>query len=377
MSKKILYCASTASHILNFHLPYLRFFKEQGWQVDVAVAAKVEIPYTDRIIEIPLEKNILALRNLQAVRTFQRLLAENRYDVISVHTTLAGAAARLAVLLKRRRTEKVVYTSHGYFFNGGRSLSGQLFLRVEKLLAPVTDILMVMNTVDHTLAVKHKLGKKIAFIPGMGVDLTRFAKVDSEEQKRMKASAGYKPDDILIVYAAEMSKRKNQGELIRAFAVAAATEPSLKLLLAGDGALKQHYQEIVHQHGLDQRIHFLGHVSDMAALYKMCDIAVSTSRSEGLPFNIMEAMASGLPVAASDIKGHKDLLSLSSRGQISWLYQLGDEKGLANMLLMLGRDEGLRERTGRENSVNVQPYALGVVRPMIVGVYDRPNSIDD
>ncbi|WP_347489330.1 glycosyltransferase [Desulfoscipio sp. XC116] len=375
MDKGIFYCASTSSHILNFHLPYLQFFKEQGWRVDVAVAGAgagadhgaAEIPYADNVLELPIKKNLLAIENLRAIFAVKRLIIENRYDIISAHTTLAGAVVRLAVMLAgKRRCGNIVYTSHGYFFNEKRRLSELPYLWVERLLAPVTDVLMVMNSVDHRLAKRYKLGKKITFIPGMGLDLSKFSGVSDKEKKKLKIAAGYKENDFLIVYAAEMSKRKNQGELIRAFALAAAAEPSLKLLLAGDGALKARCEKMAQRYGLNDRVCFLGHVSDMASLYRICDLAVSTSRSEGLPFNVMEAMACGLPVVASRIKGHTDLLGgLQER----FLYNLEEERALTEMLLTLCRDEALRYVLGDENRMRVRKYGLELVRSAVINRY--------
>lgn len=333
----------------------------------MAVAGAAEIPYADHVLELPIKKNLFAIGNLRAVSAIKRLIIENRYDVISTHTALAGALVRLAAMLAgKRHYGKVVHTSHGYFFNEEGRISELPYLLVEQMLAPVTDVLMVMNSVDHNLAERYKLGKKITFIPGMGVDLSKFSGVSDEEKKKLKIAAGYEENDFLIVYAAEMSKRKNQGELIRAFALAAAGEPSLRLLLAGDGVLKAQYEKMVQRYGLNDRICFLGHVSDMASLYRICDLAVSTSRSEGLPFNVMEAMACGLPVVASRIKGHSDLLGGL---QNCFLYNLGEEKALADMLLALCHNGILREKIGDENGIMIRHYGLEVVRLTVLNRY--------
>jgi glycosyltransferase EpsD len=364
--KKILYCASTASHILNFHLPYLRFFHEMGWQIDVAVGNNADIPYADNMILLPLRKSLLTSNNLRAVYSLRRLLAVKQYDIISAHTTLAGAVVRLAVQLSGRCHAKMAYTSHGYFFSDEPMLSKLPYLWVEKLLAPVTDVLMVMNRTDYELANRYRLGKNIVLIPGMGLDTAKFTKIDPIDKKKLKVSAGYHPDDFIILYAAEMSPRKNQGELIRAFAAAAARESTIKLLLAGAGKLENEYRELARQSGYGERIFFLGYVTDMDSLYRICDLAVSTSRSEGLPFNVMEAMAIGLPVVASRIKGHMDLLGSLNE---DCLYNLGDEQVLAKKILTFKRDESLRERVRQVNLVNVEKYDLDVVKSVVIKAY--------
>lgn len=368
MSGRILYCASTASHIVNFHLPYLKHFKGQGWQVDVAVGGTTRpIPYADQVIELPLEKSLAAVGNLQAVRSVQSLLVENRYDLISTHTALAGSVARLAVkLVGKQYRGKVAHTSHGYFFNGRGSLAEIAYLEAEKYLSSVTDVLMVMNEVDYQLAIQYQLGKKIVCIPGMGIELSKFSVAGPEEKETLKRDAGYQVTDFLIVYAAEMSKRKNQRELLRAFAMALSQEPSMHLILAGDGALMAEYQELARKLRIGEKVCFPGYIRDIASLYKMCDLAVTTSKCEGLPFNVMESMACGLPVVASKIKGHMDLLGDNSNS----LYELSDEKMLAELLLVWYKNKNLRTNNGRNNSVEVQKYELEKVRSLVMKCYD-------
>ncbi len=368
MGKKILYCASTASHIVNFHLPYLKYFKEQGWRVDVAVAGEGEIPFADSIINLPMRKNLFAFDNLRAMLIIREAIKKNNYDVISTHTALAGAVVRLAILLTDRKLYgKVVHTSHGYFFNEKRRLKELPYLLVEKLFAPITDLLMVMNGTDYQLAIKYSLAKEIRLIPGMGIVLDKFTKVNGEKKERLKVFAGFKPEDYLIIYAAEISKRKNQGELIKAFALISDEEPSIKLLLAGDGSLKGKHMRTIQQLGIENKVYFLGHVTDMETWYAMSDCAITTSRCEGLPFNVMEAMASGLPVIASRIKGHTDLLA---KQEYEFLYDLGDIGQLKNKILSFRRDKALRTKAGIACSEEVFNYSLDSVKPIILGCYN-------
>lgn len=363
MRKKILYCASSVSHIMNFHLPYLKFFYEQGYQVDVIVESQAEIPYTDNVIALPFEKRLFAVNNLRAVWHMKHFLLNNSYDIISIHTTLAAAVIRLAMLLSSKRGGKVYYTSHGYFFSDQKKLSEWLYLFVEKLFSQVTDILMVMNQVDYNMATYYRLGKEIKFIHGMGLDLEKFTNLLNVDKEQLKLAAGFDTKDFLILYVAEMSKRKNQAELIQAFSRAAVGKPYLKLLLAGDGRLKDEYINLARKLGFSERIIFLGHVIDMPALYNICDLAVSTSRSEGLPFNVMEAMACGLPVIASRIKGNVDLLrSLEA----NCLYDLGDVQGLANLIKLYYLNNEVREQVGQENLRFISQYNLKEVMPEII-----------
>lgn len=330
----------------------------------------VQIPNADSVIRIRMMKNMLAKENFSAVKSAKRLLTETHYDIVSTHTALAGAIIRLAVKLKGKKcSERVVHTSHGYFFNGNGGLIKSPYLLVEKFLSDVTDILMVMNNVDYHLAMQHKLGSRIELIPGMGIEVNEFNNMTAKNKKKLRIDSGYELDDFLIVYAAEMSKRKNQGELIRAFASIARKNPQLKLLLAGEGALKERFKKLSHKLGMDGRIYFLGYVQNMAFLYGISDLVISTSRSEGLPFNVMEAMASGQPVIASKIKGHADLLGAVDRLQDYFLYDLGDKQSLARIMFEFFKDAELRKRVGSQNQEEVQRYKIERVKPLVMAGY--------
>ncbi|QSO47535.1 glycosyltransferase [Alicyclobacillus mengziensis] len=366
---RILYCASTVSHIVNFHIPYLQYFKQQGFKVDVVVGDSgdsVHLPFTDRVIALPIEKRQISISNFRAVYAVHQLLTEEHYDLITVHTTLAGAVVRLGVSLTRNRVFKVAYTSHGYFFSKKDAMWRKPYLYLERMLAPVTDLLLVMNDEDLQIAKRYQLGKVVELIPGMGVDSRRFYENTGVDKGALKNQAGYRERDFLIACVAEMSARKNQGELIRAFAQVALKDPSVRLLLAGTGGMQRYYMEVAVENGVADRVSFLGHVRDVATLYQTCDLVVSTSRSEGLPFNVMEAMCSGVPVIASKIKGHVDLLR---HVQDACLYNLGDESDLAERLWKFRTQPQLRAYVVRENLRDVKPYCLADAQSHIIRAY--------
>ena len=114
--RKILYCASTLSHIRNFHLPYLKAFHDQGYEVWVAANEEDSIPYADRVVALPFAKSLISLQNIKAIFLARKILKEQHFELISTHTALASAVVRAAVLLLRKRP-KVFCTVHGYLFN--------------------------------------------------------------------------------------------------------------------------------------------------------------------------------------------------------------------------------------------------------------------
>jgi len=366
MAKKILYCASTRSHILNFHLPYLKAFHERGYEVWVAVNKEAPVPNADHVIALPIRKKFFSLQNAKAVLQARKLIRKQKFDLVSTHTELASAVVRAAILLLRKRP-KVVCTVHGYLFNETTGLRKWVYLIPEKLCARVTDVLMVMNREDYEIARRHRLCRgRLCRIDGMGIDLAKFYPATSEERTSAREKLEIGKDDFAFVYAAEFSKRKNQAFLIHAFADICRENPRMKLLLAGDGALAEDCKALVRQLRVQEEIRFPGYVENMRKLYAACDVCVSASRIEGLPFNIMEAMACGLPVIASDIKGHREL---TLDGKIGLLFR--DAAELKDQMGKLLLDDGLRNILREAGLLQVKEFALPKVIPAIMERY-RP-----
>lgn len=307
---KILFCASTASHIRNFHLPYIKALNDKNYEVWVASNSDEPIPYAKRSVAFPFRKNLLSFNNIIAIFKLRKFLKHEQFDKISTHTALASAIIRLAVLLlPKRERPRVYYIAHGFLFCESDGWKKWIYLLPEKICAPVTNVLMVMNQEDLKLAKRYHLYKEqLHFIDGIGFDSDRFKPLSSKERKNGRRAMGFTPTDFLFIYAAEFSKRKNQQLLIQAFAKVADQIPQAHLLLAGNGALLEHCKTLVKKLQMEKRIHFLGYVQQVQELYPLCDAAVSTSKVEGIPFNVLEAMSCGLPVLLSNIKGHQDLV---------------------------------------------------------------------
>lgn len=307
---KILFCASTASHIRNFHLPYIKALNDKNYEVWVASNSDEPIPYAKRSVAFPFRKNLLSFNNIIAIFKLRKFLKHEQFDKISTHTALASAIIRLAILLlPKRERPRVYYIAHGFLFCESDGWKKWIYLLPEKICTPVTNVLMVMNQEDLELAKRYRLYKEqLHFIDGIGFDSDRFKPLSSEERENGRRAMGFSQANFLFIYAAEFSKRKNQQFLIKAFAKVADQIPQAHLLLAGSGVLLEQCKVLVNTLQMEKRIHFLGYVQQMQELYPLCDAAVSTSKIEGLPFNILEAMACGLPILASNVKGHRDLV---------------------------------------------------------------------
>lgn len=367
MEKKILYAASTRSHLVHFHLPYLQALTREGWTVHAAFGGPGEdVPWTQRSIRLPLEKKMIAPANFRCARMVRDLVAAQDYDAVIVHTSLAAFFLRLGLLgLKKRPV--AINMVHGYLFDrNSNPLKKQLLLAAERLTAPVTDLLLTMNAEDFDIARRHRLGRQVLAVPGVGVD---FSRLDTAfDPAALRRSLGIPEDAFVLLYPAEFSKRKSQQVLLRALT---ALPANFVLVLPGTGARLDACKSLACDLGIRGQVLFPGYVDNMAPWYAMADLAVSTSRSEGLPFNVMEAMHCTLPVVASDVKGHRDLIQDEETGL---LYPYGDWQACAQQILRLARNPELSGTLARQAHKAVQQFALEQVFPQVMDTYHRALS---
>ncbi len=367
---KVLICASTASHINNFHLPYLDYFREKGLDVHVAVPDPERLRCACRAHAVPMAKRLISPSNITAVRMLRRVMRDNRFDLVFTHASLAGAIGRVSLLLAGKGGSAVVCTVHGYlFWKGCGVLKKAVYYLPERLLRGATDCIITMNEEDAVFARRLvKKGGITAKVPGMGVDSRRFFPVAEEEKQKLREAMGIPSDAFAMVYAAEFSKRKNHLELLKAMKIIANAVPNALLLLCGTGALEEEVKSEAKRLGILENIRFLGWRQDMEEIYRCCDLSLSSSRSEGLPFNIVEAQMCALPVVASRIRGHTDLIEDGVNGL---LYPIGDYGALASAVLRAFSEPELSKALGAAAAVSSKNYALDVAFNENIGIYKK------
>lgn len=363
MERKVLFTASTESHIRNFHLPYLERFRADGWIVHVGCGGvPSEIPFADRVLPLPFEKKLQSPSNFRAAAMLRREIKQEGYTLIITHTSLAAFFTRLAVKGMKRRPQ-VINVAHGFLFNGGTDFKTKLLLGAEKLVARQTDLLLVMNQWDLESARQHRLAPRIDYIPGIGVEFERRCQSGSSAAAALRANWKIKPDAFVLFYAAEFSSRKNQSVLLNAMT---HLPEQVVLVLAGQGDQLESCVALAQELGLNNRVIFPGYVNDVATWYKACNAAVTSSRSEGLPFNVMEAMYCELPVVASAVKGHTDLIE---DGVTGLLYPCDDPEVCAKQINRLLESESLCSALGRVARNSVLQYDLLEVLPTVMEQY--------
>ncbi|PKC51596.1 UDP-Glycosyltransferase/glycogen phosphorylase, partial [Rhizophagus irregularis] len=280
------------------------WFKENGYETHVCAKNDYDnkedcvIPYCDNYYDFPFERSPFKFNNYKTYKKLKELIDSNEFDIIHCHTPVGGALTRLAAKDVRKKGTTVIYTAHGFhFYKGAPLINWFTYYLFEKLALSWTDGLITMNEEDYLSAKKMAKNSTMVFkVNGVGIDLEKFIPQTQDIKRQIRQEYGYKVDDFILIYAGELSYRKNQDLIIDAVSLLKNKIPNLKVLLAGAGPLSEHYKQKVIKLGIEENIEFLGYRMDVNKLMLLSDIAVSASRQEGLPVNIMEAMATGLPL---------------------------------------------------------------------------------
>ena len=303
--KKVLMIASAASHLENFHMPYIEYLHGKGVQVYTATVGNLKSEYIFRHISLSYRKKLYHPLNIAVIFRLAWLMMREDFDIVYTNASLAGCTGRMALKLSLRRKTKAVHICHGYLFDDDGSMHSRLYLAFEKAVRRRTEVLAVMNGDDYKIAEKYALGKEIVFINGMGLDASGFTRIDGSTMQDIRRSFGASERTVVFLCVGEFSPRKNQQSIIEACSM--LKDKDYIMVFAGDGVLLDKCRDYARELGIFDKTIFLGHRRNTNELYRSCDCLISASRYEGLPFNVMEALYCGMDVIVSDVKGNRDL----------------------------------------------------------------------
>lgn len=403
--KKVLMLASVASMIDQFNLPNIRLLLEMGYEVHVACnfkegntcdACRVRKLWT-QLREMGVAshqwdcpRGIWPLTKCgRAYRQLWELTGVWRFDWMHCHSPVGGALARLAAY---PRGIRVIYTAHGFHFYQGAPLKNWLlYYPAEKLLAYATDVLITVNQEDELFARKHIRAKKICRIPGVGVDVEKFAQLSSHKDKNkdpdkekdrnkdkekdkekkkdmdLRRSFHIPKDALLLLSVGELNAGKNHKIVISA--LAALMRQDVYYLICGQGALRKELQYYASALGVAKRVCMPGYQENMPRVYQSADIFVFPSVREGMPVALMEAMAAGLPCVVSDIRGCRELIGKEFR------FSPDHPDGLVKVLERLLDHAPLRQACGRRNQKKMEGYDSKAVREQMRTIYASMQEI--
>jgi len=368
--KKVLFSATVDSHILAFHLPYLEWFKEQGYEVHVATNGREQIPYCDVKHTVSFERSPFKMSNLKAIKQLKQIIDKEQFDIIHTHTPMGSVVTRLAARKARKKfNTKIIYTAHGFhFYKGAPFQFWAIFYPVEKFLSRFTDVLITINQEDYELASTKFKKTKVEYIPGVGISKEKFdIQLDEKEKLKLRKELGIKKDDFLMLYVAEISKRKNQMWLVKIIKPILIKNPNIKLLLAGKDSLQNACHQKVKELGLEEQILFLGFRKDIPHLLRITNLLVSTSKQEGLPVNIIEGIFVNLPIVMTDCRGNRDLINKMNE---IYLCEQGNESQFQKNIEKVYQERKKQKKSKSLNEEIYNQYGLVSILNQISSIYE-------
>ncbi len=254
--------------------------------------------------EISWRDDVVALVKLIA------LMRRERPDIIHTHTAKAGTLGRLAALIALPgRRKRVVHTFHGHVFHSYFSpRKTRFFIHIERMLARRTHRLIAVSerTKQELVAYKIAPEDKIDVIP-LGLDLEPFAQC-AQHRGELRRELGLSPDCLLVGLVARLVPVKDVATFLQSASCVASSAPNACFLIVGDGELREELEMQARALGLGAQVRFLGYRKDLARIYADLDIVALSSRNEGLPVSLIEAMASGCIVVSTAVGGVPDLI---------------------------------------------------------------------
>ncbi len=299
-----------------------------------------------RVEAVAIPRRLSPTRMFAAYRALVRLFRRERFDIVHVHTPVAAFIGRLAAA--RARVPRVVYTAHGFYFH--ERMGGHrrwLFLAAEWVAGRVTDTLFTQAEEDAATARRYHLcrGGDVVAI-GNGSDPAIFRPDDDGTVRAgVRARLGTPETRVVVVTISRLVEEKGYPELLEALRDVDAELWAIGARLESDhaGSIEAAVAAVAHDPGRRDRVRFLGYRGDAAELLRAADIFTLPSHREGMPRSIVEAMLTGLPVVATDIRGAREEVVAEETGL---LVPVGDAAALAAALNRLARDAALRRRLG-------------------------------
>lgn len=252
---------------------------------------------------------------------------------------------------------------HGFhFYNGASLFTWLLYYPIEKFMSYMTDALIVINQEDYQLAKKRMKAKRLFYVPGVGIDVGSIRRLGINSLLT-RGDIGVPEDTVVILSVGELNKNKNHEIVIKAL----AQLPDVHYVIVGEGILKEHLLRMAQMYGVIERVHLLGFRKDAQEIYYLADIYCHPSFREGLSVAVMEAMAAGLPIVCSDIRGNRDLIKHEKGGL---LLPKPTTEAYIKCLRKIISNKAMRESMGAYNAKQVEEYDMLSINLSMKDIYE-------
>lgn len=380
--KRVLMLASVASMIDQFNMPNIALLQKLGYEVDVACnfiegntcsderVAELKQKLQDMHVhcyQIDFARNIKHMgQNMKALWQVEALMKQNTYEFCHCHSPIGGVVARIA---GHRTRTKVIYTAHGFhFYQGAPIVNWLVYYPVEKVLSRWTEVLITINHEDYALAKKKFHAKKTYYLPGIGIDLEKFHVGNAEDIEKRDRSWDYIRKISFCFRLGKSATGKSCG-CYRSYEASGTELPTTEIFYLRAGRKKQELQQLIRKYHLEDHVKLLGFRTDVAELCQAADVFVFPSKQEGLPVALMEAMACGVPVVCSRIRGNTDLVKNGENGHLVSADQPEEYIQAIEKLLRIWKNTEEVRQMRKNNRAQIKQYSLQKIDKIMENIY--------
>ena len=328
--KNILIITTVSGFLNKFEKDNVRILIDMGYTVHYAANMKEQIYLYDeseitsmgvKLHHIDIAKSPYMLRdNIKAYHQIVDLVRQYNIQVIHCHTPVGGLLGRLAGRHLRKENLRVIYTAHGFhFYKGAPLINNTIYYAIEKLMAPYTDIMILINREDYENACKFHLkkGGRVYQIPGVGLDRQKFSPLSYEEIQENRKQLGIKEDDFFIVSVGELNENKNQEIVLKALAFMRDSGKDIshiKYGVCGDGFYHDKLVQWIKDYRLEDTVTMYGYCKEVWKILGSAQVSVFPSKREGLGMAALESLSMGIPVIAADNRGTREYMEHGKNG---------------------------------------------------------------
>lgn len=369
---KILYVTTISLTMNTFFKSHIDMLVKQGHEVDIACnysKLPLEEFYSElncQYYQIDFSRSPLSKDNLVAFRQLKKVVESGEYDIVHCHTPNASVITRLVCWqFRKKKGLKVFYTAHGFhFYKGAPKLNWLVYYPIEKFCSHFTDKLITINMEDYILAKKKFKARTVRYIPGVGIDLSKFENVAVDKVEK-RYEIGVPKDAFLLFSVGEVNENKNHQIIIKA--IAKLKNHDIHYAIAGEGEQKKDLERLARCLGIHEQVHLLGYRTDISQLNYSVDVFCFPSIREGLGLAAIEAMACGIPVIASENRGTKSFIINEKNG---FLCHNDSVEEFSMTITKLYENPKLRDKIAAEGRKKAADYSENSVLKEILKLYD-------
>lgn len=299
---------------------------------------------------------VRSLFDIPAVMTLARLLKREKFDVVVTHLWLSNTTGRIAAYFAK--TPRVFSFEHNVYDH----LKSARLLWIDRILQRCATRIIAVSCAVRDSLVRHGIApEKIVVLPN-AVPLAHFAKGGREFARH---AFGVPRGSFVFITVGRLTKQKGHDNLLRAFSLLDGTS---HLIIVGEGELRQDIERLINELHIEGRVHLLGERTNISALMHAADCFVFPSRWEGVGIAMIEALAAGLPVIATNFDAAKEVVTHGENGLIA---PIDEPQSLAEHMRQVESSPSLREHLASRARPSVARYAIEAHVQQLLAIFQN------